>query len=106
MAESLRKDVRDAGIGVSVLCPMRVASNIDFSARNRPAALGGPDANRTYTAEELAALDGRLIDVEPVAAAVLDAIRHNHLYIHTHKEAEAYFLRRSDRIRDAFTRLS
>ncbi|MGE0486233.1 MAG: SDR family NAD(P)-dependent oxidoreductase [Gammaproteobacteria bacterium] len=104
LAESLRKDVREHGIGVSVLCPMRVSSNIDFSARNRPDTLGGPTANRTYTDEERAALDGRLLDVAPVAALVLDAIRDNELYIHTHREARAYFDKRAERISAAFER--
>ncbi|MGR8921391.1 MAG: SDR family NAD(P)-dependent oxidoreductase [Gammaproteobacteria bacterium] len=104
LAESLRKDVREHGIGVSVLCPMRVKSNIDFSARNRPQTLGGPSANRTYTDEERAALDGRLLEVEPVAQLVLEAIERNELYIHTHREAETYFSKRAQRIADAFDR--
>ena len=62
-----------------------------------------PSANRTYTEEELEAMDGRLIDVEPVAQMVLDAIRRNELYIHTHKEAQVYFERRMKRISDAFS---
>jgi len=106
LAESLRKDVREHNIGVSVLCPMRVSSNIDFSARNRPSALGGPTANRTYTDEERAALDGRLLDVEPVAEQVLEAIRRNSLYIHTHSEADQWFKGRADRIVAAFDDLA
>lgn len=102
LAESLRKDVRDHGIGVSVLCPMRVTSNIDFSARNRPDELGGPTANRTYTEEEREALDGRMLAVEPVADMVVRAIRENRLYIHTHREAATYFQRRAERISAAF----
>lgn len=102
LAESLRKDVREHAIGVSVLCPMRVASNIDFSARNRPDELGGPEANRTYTDEERAALEGRLLAVEPVADLVIAAIEHNHPYIHTHKEAAQYFDKRARRIANAF----
>lgn len=104
LSESLRKDIAQHGIGVSVLCPMRVSSNIDFSARNRPEALGGPEANRTYTDEERAALQGRLLDVEPVAELVLAAIRNNEPYIHTHKEASAYFQKRAARISGAFER--
>lgn len=102
LAESLRKDVREQGIGVSVLCPMRVESRIDYSARNRPPERGGPQANRTYTEEELSALEGRMLPVEPVATLVLDAIRNNQLYIHTHREAAEYFARRAARINDAF----
>ncbi len=102
LAESVRKDAREHGIGASVLCPMRVTSNIDYSARNRPEALGGKHANRTYTDEERAALDGRMLAVEPVAHMVLEAIRSNAPYIHTHKEAEAYFRKRAERISSAF----
>ena len=102
LAESLRKDVREHGIGVSVLCPMRVVSNIDFSARNRPDALGGPTANRSYTDEERAALGGRLLEVEPVAELVLEAMRRNTLYIHTHSEAAEFFGKRAARISAAF----
>ena len=104
LAESLRKDVREFGIGVSVLCPMRVASNIDFSARNRPAELGGAAANRTYTEEERAALEGRTLEAGPVAELVLDAIRDNRLFIHTHKEAEDYVRKRTERMCEAFER--
>ncbi|MDB5480701.1 MAG: putative oxidoreductase [Caulobacteraceae bacterium] len=41
LAESLRKDVAKAGIGVSVLCPMRVATNIANCHLHRPQDLGG-----------------------------------------------------------------
>jgi NAD(P)-dependent dehydrogenase (short-subunit alcohol dehydrogenase family) len=100
LAESLRKDVRGTGIGVSVLCPMRVTSNIDHSYRNRPAELGR--STSTYSAEDLAALQGRTLAPEAVAALVLDAIRRNQLYIHTHKEAEPLVRGRSERIAAAF----
>ena len=102
LAESLHKDIRDEGIGVSVICPMRVNSNIDFSNRNRPQALGGPEANRTYTDEERASLNGVTLGSEPVAALILDAMRRNDLYIHTHKIAAKYFTRRAERINQAF----
>ena len=102
LAESLQKDVRDEGIGVSVLCPMRVTSNIDFSNRNRPQDLGGPTANRTYTDEERESLNGATLAVEPVADLVVEAIKRNDLYIHTHKMAAKYFARRAERITRAF----
>jgi NAD(P)-dependent dehydrogenase (short-subunit alcohol dehydrogenase family) len=100
LAESLRKDLRGTGIGASVLCPMRVASNIDHSYRNRPQGLGR--SVNTYSDEELAALQGRTLEAAPVAELVLDAIRRNQLYIHTHTEAEPLFRARSERISAAF----
>jgi NAD(P)-dependent dehydrogenase (short-subunit alcohol dehydrogenase family) len=102
LAESLRKDLRGTGVGVSVLCPMRVVSNIDHSYRNRPAGLGGPGIANTYSDEELAALQGRTLDADSVASLVLDAMRHDRLYIHTHKEAAALFSARAARIAAGF----
>jgi NAD(P)-dependent dehydrogenase (short-subunit alcohol dehydrogenase family) len=102
LAECLRKDLRNDGIGVSVLCPMRVSSRIDFSFRNRPAELGGPAANRTYSDEERAALLGRELGADEVAELVLDAIRNQRLYIHTHSEARQYVRRRWERLDAAF----
>ncbi len=104
LAESVYKDLRGTGIGASVLCPMRVSTRIDQSARNRPAELGGTTANRSYTEEELGGLQGRTLEVEQVAPLVLDAIRHNRLYIHTHREALAYVKARAERIMSAFDR--
>jgi NAD(P)-dependent dehydrogenase (short-subunit alcohol dehydrogenase family) len=100
LAESLRKDVRGTGIGVSVLCPMRVTSNIDRSYRNRPEELGRNTTS--YSPEDLAALQGRTLAPEAVAEVVLEAIRRNQLYIHTHKEAEALVRGRAERIGAAF----
>ena len=102
LAESLRKDLRGTGIGVSVLCPMRVVTNIDQSARNRPAELGSGGEAATYADEDLAALQGRTLTTAPVAELVLDALRRNQLYIHTHKEAQALFRGRAERMEAAF----
>ena len=102
LAESLHKDLRGTGIGVSVLCPMRVTTNIDSSFRNRPQELGGQVANRTYTEGERAALSGTTLTAAPVGQLVLDAMRRNDLYIHTHKEAQAFVHRRGERIESTF----
>jgi len=100
LAESLRKDLRGTDIGVSVLCPMRVTSNIDHSYRNRPEELGRNTT--TYSPEDLAALQGRTLAPEAVATLVVGAIRRNQLYIHTHKEAEPLVRGRAERIGAAF----
>lgn len=102
LAECLHKDLRSEGIGVSVLCPMRVTSRIDYSFRNRPAKFGGPAANRTYTDEERATLQGRELSAAQVADLVIDAVRENRLYVHTHGEARQYVKRRWERIDAAF----
>jgi NAD(P)-dependent dehydrogenase (short-subunit alcohol dehydrogenase family) len=100
LAESLRKDLRGTGIGVSVLCPMIVSTNIETSTRNRPDELGGPVV--LEITEEHKAHYGRVLMPEAVATLVLDGIKNNRMFIHTHKEAQAMFQARADRILSAF----
>ncbi|MEY2756613.1 MAG: hypothetical protein RIR33_391 [Pseudomonadota bacterium] len=100
LAESLRKDLRGTGIGVSVLCPMIVNTNIEKSTRNRPAELGGPIT--LEITEEHKAHYGRVLTPEAVADLVLEGIGSNRLYIHTHVEAKEMFQARADRILSAF----
>jgi NAD(P)-dependent dehydrogenase (short-subunit alcohol dehydrogenase family) len=49
LAEVLHRELRPSGIGVSVLCPMRVETDIGQSQRNRPVELGGPGSARPRT---------------------------------------------------------
>jgi NAD(P)-dependent dehydrogenase (short-subunit alcohol dehydrogenase family) len=113
LAEVLQKELRAHGIGVSVLCPMRVETNIDTSERNRPAALGGPDASPQVpqmpampampaTAEVADDLAGRVLAVEDVAANVVSAVKDGRLYIIPHEESMQFVRRRFARMeRDA-----
>lgn len=105
LAECLQKDVREHGIGVSVLAPMRVTTRIDYSKRNRPDAFGGPTDEGIYSEEELQSLSGAELAVEPVAEMVLDGIREGAMYIHTHADARQFVRRRWERIDAAFDRL-
>ena len=82
LSETLAKDLRPYGIGVSVLCPMGVSTRIRTSERNRPPGLRNP----TAPAAEPVELIGRSLEPEAVAGMVLDAIRGNRLYVITHDE--------------------
>jgi NAD(P)-dependent dehydrogenase (short-subunit alcohol dehydrogenase family) len=104
LAEVLHRELREHGIGVSVLCPMRVATNIGTSERNRPAELGGPEASPTVAdqGEDNRDLAGRVLDVGDVADQVVAAIGTDRLYIVPHEESRAMVRRRFERIDRAF----
>lgn len=100
MAEVLQRELRSAQIGVSVLCPMRVATNIGASERNRPEELGGPEALARVVdqSEDNPDQAGRVLPVELVAEDVVDAIKRNRLYIVPHAESRGFVRRRFERI--------
>ncbi len=104
LAEVLRRELRAHDIGVSVLCPMRVATNIGHSERNRPNELGGPEASPPVLdqGEDNQNLAGRVLDVEDVAMQVVDAIVANRLYILPHEESRTPIRRRFERIDRTF----
>jgi len=97
LSETLAKDLKPYGIGVSVLCPMGVETRILESERNRPSALQDPDAKKS----EPVPLMGRTLSPDEVAAQVLAAIRANQLYVITHAEGLEPLRRRFQRMEEA-----
>ena len=95
LSETLAKDLRPHGIGVSVLCPMGVATRIREADRNRPAALrndaGAPDAGEVT-------LIGRTLSPDEVAERTIRAIRAGELYVITHDEGLPPLRRRFERM--------
>jgi NAD(P)-dependent dehydrogenase (short-subunit alcohol dehydrogenase family) len=93
LSETLAKDLKPYGIGVSVLCPMGVETRIRDSERNRPA-----DLRNDRAAPAAVELIGRSLAAETVAAMVLDAIRREELYVITHDEGLPPLRRRFERM--------
>jgi NAD(P)-dependent dehydrogenase (short-subunit alcohol dehydrogenase family) len=104
LAEVLRREIRQHDIGVSVLCPMRVETNIGSSERNRAADFGGAEASPRVQAQDTGNLNlaGRVLQVDEVAAKVVAAIIANRLYILPHDESREFLRRRFDRIDRTF----
>src|SRR2546426_6477415 len=94
LSETLVKDLRPYGIGVSVLCPMGVATRIRDSERGRPPALRNEGAAAVAPVE----LIGRTLAPEHVADMVVAAIRRNQLYVIPHEESLEAIRRRFQRI--------
>ena len=114
MSECMRLDLEADGIGVSVLCPGVVQTNIFNSGRNRPTKLQGDvdtaslllttdvtDDQRAARVEELMAGG---IPPEWVGDMVVDAIRNNDMYIFTHPEFAENLQMRSSAIQQSFSR--
>ncbi|PYO56723.1 MAG: short-chain dehydrogenase [Candidatus Rokuibacteriota bacterium] len=97
LSETLQKDLRPYNIGVSVLCPMGVATAIRESDRSRPAHLRNPEDR---PGGEIT-LIGRTLAPEQVAEQVLRAIVANRLYIVTHAESLEPLRRRFQRMERA-----
>jgi NAD(P)-dependent dehydrogenase (short-subunit alcohol dehydrogenase family) len=97
LSETLQKDLRPYGIGVSVLCPMGVDTRIGASERNRPATL----VNATPPTEAVVTLMGRTLAPDTVAEMALGAIRENRLYVITHDEGLEPLRRRFQRMEQA-----
>jgi NAD(P)-dependent dehydrogenase (short-subunit alcohol dehydrogenase family) len=100
LSEALAQDLAGTPIGVSVLAPAAVNTQIYRSGENRPARFGGPSAlsgNDPLQDE----LKGGL-DPDTVGERVLRAMRERELFVFTHMETKAWLDERHQRIRDAY----
>ncbi|HTV51237.1 MAG TPA: SDR family NAD(P)-dependent oxidoreductase [Steroidobacteraceae bacterium] len=102
LTECLRDDLLPDRIGVSVLCPGPVKSNIHESGRNRPVKFRGTSG----FAEAEAKLAQRTVsplwmDPQVVGERVLRGIRDDQLYIITHGEWREAFIQRTQALLDA-----
>jgi NAD(P)-dependent dehydrogenase (short-subunit alcohol dehydrogenase family) len=103
LAETLAREVKDDGIGVSVLCPMVVETKlVSNSERIRGADYGlASTPVVTDTSGPLPAQDDTL-RVDDVARLTADAIVANRLYILPHAAARESVRRRFERIDHTF----
>ena len=86
LSESLHHELtlRGGKVGVSVLCPEVVATNIGDCARNRPADAGSPAAETPEHALVRGALEKSIeqgIPPEAIAERVLRAVRERRFYV-------------------------
>ena len=112
ISETMRADLLEHGIGVSVLCPGLVNTNIFESQRNRPEDMPGaslvPLAARNLSGDQLAQqleeMRASALDPAVVGDMVLHAIREDEFYIFTHPDLEAMTDARKDEMAAAFAR--
>jgi len=80
LSEALEIELEGTNVGVSVLCPGPIATNIARGARNRPDHMGGPQVSATDEATLAQRLVKTGLDPMKVGERVLDAIRTRTFY--------------------------
>jgi len=105
LAETLAREARPNGIGVSVLCPMIVETDLLANTeRVRSADYGPCTPSPAETVQQLASAptDDSVLNVEDVARLTADAILANRLYVLPHRAARDSIRRRFERIDRTF----
>jgi len=104
LSETLAVELAEDGakVGVTVLCPGPVHSNIKASSRNRPAALGGGALTDKDLAADPVYSDMRWIDADQAGDVVVRAVKRGDLYALTHPEMAPAAKERFDAILAAF----
>jgi short-subunit dehydrogenase len=89
ISETVREEFRDTKVGVSVLCPGFVKTNIFTSQRNRPQELRNEKkktAAREANADMIKLVNETAIDPAEVAGKVLHAVQADEFWIFTHPD--------------------
>ncbi|OBG15495.1 short-chain dehydrogenase [Mycolicibacterium celeriflavum] len=105
LAETLSREVRGNGIGVTVLCPMIVDTDLLANTeRVRSQDYGPATPSAAETVQQLASDPGddSVLDVDEVARLTADAIQANRLYVLPHSAARGSIRRRFERIDRTF----
>jgi NAD(P)-dependent dehydrogenase (short-subunit alcohol dehydrogenase family) len=109
MSETLNAELASTGVGVSVLCPGPVATDIvQRSADSAPkSGMSLSEELQRRTAERLALATRMLqqgVSIDAVGEMVLKAVRENRLYIHTDRVMEEAIKSRAKALLDAMPR--
>ena len=108
ISEALRVELAEHGIGVSVLCPGVVNTNIFTASRNRPSdlsALNEVNFERVPTESENSESEvmRNIIEPDVVGDMVLHAVQNEQFYIFTHPDFAPMVQSRTKEIEEAFT---
>jgi NAD(P)-dependent dehydrogenase (short-subunit alcohol dehydrogenase family) len=103
MSEALRRRLEPAQIGVTVLCPGPVGTNIVGNSRiTQPAALNAQEAKAwAAVTEQVTAMLAHGVAPDKVGEMVLAAVKDNRLYVHTDRVMEKYIKARTKALLDA-----
>jgi NADP-dependent 3-hydroxy acid dehydrogenase YdfG len=107
MSEVMRTDLARYNIGVSVLCPGGVTTNVAKSGRNRPANLKREtDTSRLSLGKLSETVMDDMLEADVIGDMVLAAILADDLYIFSHPHLKKIVDERSAAIDESFARWS
>jgi NAD(P)-dependent dehydrogenase (short-subunit alcohol dehydrogenase family) len=101
ISDVLRREVLVDGIGVSILCPAQVRTDVWNAARNRQDRFGGP----LHAPAHLASVLDSGMDPDEVGRIALDGILRKDFYILTHPEVRTVAEERCHEVTAAFDAL-
>tara|TARA_B100001971_G_C17763875_1_gene321547 strand:- start:60 stop:545 length:486 start_codon:yes stop_codon:yes gene_type:complete len=110
LTEAMKLDLADTQIGVSVVCPGGVETQIVQAGRNRQSRYGGKVTtemieNASAPQEENTPQDennaGELMQPGELALLIIAAVRENELYVVPHSELQPLVEQRFDRLYEA-----
>ncbi len=104
-SESLQREIQPQGVGVSVLCPMIVQTNIGANSRRALGEEPPPESTTPDVPEEILPGMGSVISPEEVAGRVVEAIEERRFFVLTHPEQREILRRRAKRQDAVFERL-
>ncbi len=102
LSETMRIDLKNDGIGVSVLCPGVVETGIGSSERNRPDEYGGKQGVAMNQTGDSVGIEMDVMTPAAIGEIVLHAIQNDQFYILTHAEFEPSISQRSQEIASSF----
>lgn len=98
LSDVMRRELKDEGIGVSILCPAVVQTEIWNAARNRPEKFGGP----LQSPEEYRQFMAAGLDPDEVGRVVVAGLERGDFYILTHPEVRRIAEERCSEVLSAF----
>jgi short-subunit dehydrogenase len=98
LSDVMRRELASEGIGVSILCPAVVRTEIWNAGRNRQQQFGGP----LHSPEEYRQFMATGLDPDDVGRTAVAGIKRGDFYVLTHPEVRRIAAERSEEVLAAF----
>lgn len=101
-SETLREDLAGTGIGVSVICPAWVRTDINKTQAMRPSRDSQPKVESSDSMKLVETLVDNGMEPDVIGNLVVDSIQQDRFYAFTHAEMLPHIEARMDRLRDDY----